>query len=201
MYFEDLAIAVGVSPAAAIGVSPTAAGVSPTIGVSPTAVLVLGVFVESRPLYPEWPEAGPYHDSGVDLRFPADLAIPPQADCGGLPTIVDLQVRAACFGVDGRPRPFAIVPRSSICKTPLSLANGVGIIDAGYRGTLKVAVRNHGSAPFCVARGSSLFQAVGPGLTPMRVAIVGEGSISAASTARGAGGFGSTGVAGTRAAA
>jgi dUTP pyrophosphatase len=34
-----------------------------------------------------------------------------------------------------------IVPRSSLSKTPYSLANSVGIIDPDYRGTLKIALR------------------------------------------------------------
>ena len=33
------------------------------------------------------------------------------------------------------------IPRSSIAKTPLMLANSVGIIDAGYRGNLIAAVK------------------------------------------------------------
>lgn len=38
---------------------------------------------------------------------------------------------------------FDIVPRSSISKTPLSMANSVGIIDWSYRGELIVPVRVH----------------------------------------------------------
>jgi len=40
---------------------------------------------------------------------------------------------------------FDIVPRSSISKTPLSMANSVGIIDWSYRGELIVPVRVHHS--------------------------------------------------------
>lgn len=38
---------------------------------------------------------------------------------------------------------FDIVPRSSISKTPFSMANSVGIIDWSYRGELIVPVRVH----------------------------------------------------------
>ena len=38
---------------------------------------------------------------------------------------------------------FDIVPRSSISKTPLSMANSVGIIDWSYRGELIIPVRVH----------------------------------------------------------
>lgn len=36
-----------------------------------------------------------------------------------------------------------IFPRSSICKTPLTLTNSVGVIDAGYRGPVKAFFREH----------------------------------------------------------
>ncbi len=38
---------------------------------------------------------------------------------------------------------FDIVPRSSISKLPLTMANNVGIIDQGYTGEILVAVRVH----------------------------------------------------------
>ena len=34
---------------------------------------------------------------------------------------------------------YYLYPRSSISKTPLILANSVGIIDSGYRGNIKAA--------------------------------------------------------------
>lgn len=36
-----------------------------------------------------------------------------------------------------------IFPRSSVFKTPLSLTNCVGVVDAGYRGGLKAYFREH----------------------------------------------------------
>ena len=39
------------------------------------------------------------------------------------------------FIVNG-PSPFYLYPRSSIAKTPVRLANNVGIIDSGYRGNI-----------------------------------------------------------------
>ncbi|MBR1803711.1 MAG: dUTP diphosphatase [Muribaculaceae bacterium] len=37
-----------------------------------------------------------------------------------------------------------LFPRSSICKTSLSLTNGVGVIDAGYRGEITAEFRQTG---------------------------------------------------------
>jgi dUTP pyrophosphatase len=148
-------------------------------------------------LYVDIPFAGGANgDSGTDLRFPHDLVIPPMGD-DGLPTVVNLLVRGRCF-VDGVPVPYQIVPRSSIGKTPLTLANSVGTIDRGYIGHLKVAVRNHSTREWPVARGSSLFQLVRPDLVPATALITAEGSAAFAPTARGAGGFGSTGASGAK---
>ena len=36
-----------------------------------------------------------------------------------------------------------IFPRSSIYKTPHMLANAVGVVDSGYRGSIKVIFKNH----------------------------------------------------------
>ena len=38
---------------------------------------------------------------------------------------------------------FDVVPRSSISKTPLSMANSIGVIDWSYRGELIIPVRVH----------------------------------------------------------
>ena len=78
--------------------------------------------------------------------------------------------------------------RSSISKTPLRLANSVGIIDAGYRGNLMAAVDNTGDAPYTIEAGQRLFQITGRYLEPIDLTLVEELSDSE----RGAGGFGST---------
>ena len=81
------------------------------------------------------------------------------------------------------------MPRSSIAKTPLRMANSVGLIDCDYRGELIAAVDNRGDAPFEVKRGTRLFQLVGRHMLPFRWRFVEELS----RTERGAGAFGSTG--------
>ena len=43
---------------------------------------------------------------------------------------------------DYLPTSYMLVPRSSISKTPLRMANSIGIIDAGYRGEIMAAVDN-----------------------------------------------------------
>lgn len=88
--------------------------------------------------------------------------------------------------------PYLLVPRSSISKTPLIMANSIGIIDAGYRGNIIAAVYNTSSEqyPYIIKAGTRLFQIVSPALKPFDVKIV----RSLSETLRGSGGFGSTGA-------
>ena len=69
-------------------------------------------------------------------------------------------------------------------------ANGIGVIDADYRGEVHVCLRNNGSEPFTVARGDRIAQLM---FLPVLTAAFLEVE-ELDETARGAGGFGSTGV-------
>jgi len=86
---------------------------------------------------------------------------------------------------------YFLYPRSSTgTKTPLRLANSIGIIDSGYRGNYIAAFDNIRSESFKVERLQRLVQICPPNLTyPLRVELVEE----LEQTTRGAGGFGSTG--------
>jgi len=91
--------------------------------------------------------------------------------------------------------PYYLYPRSSISKTPLIMANSVGIIDKDYRGNIMAKVRNIPTEPsnncnYPIKKGDRLFQICSPDLSPIKVIIVNELS----ETSRGEGGFGSTGA-------
>ena len=81
-------------------------------------------------------------------------------------------------------------PRSGLAfKHGITVPNTPGTIDSDYRGELKVLLINHGSEDFAIARGDRVAQLV---LAPVVQAAWAEvGELDA--TARGAGGFGSTG--------
>jgi hypothetical protein len=86
---------------------------------------------------------------------------------------------------------YRLVPRSSIFRTPLSMANSEGIIDLTYRGLLKAPVRNHlPSAAYQIEEGTRLFQIVAPDMGWIREVRIVE---SLPETVRGEAGFGSTG--------
>ena len=82
-------------------------------------------------------------------------------------------------------------PRSGLAlKHGVTVLNAPGTIDAGYRGEVGVILVNHGEKPFSVERGMKVAQIV---VAPVVRAEIEETDATDA-TARGAGGFGSTGV-------
>jgi dUTP pyrophosphatase len=82
-------------------------------------------------------------------------------------------------------------PRSGLAlKNGVTVLNSPGTIDAGYRGEIGVILINLGDAAFAVEPGMRIAQMV---VAPVTHACV-EETADVAETARGAGGFGSTGV-------
>lgn len=124
-----------------------------------------------------------YPDSGFDLFTPSDYQVT-QFNV----TFVDLEVKTmmmkngVCVG-------FQIFPRSSMSKMPIMLANHVGIIDSGYRGNIKAAIR--GFQDYTIEKDSRIVQVCHPTLCPFYVKLVEENELS--ETSRGSRGFGSTG--------
>jgi len=121
--------------------------------------------------------------AGADLRAALDapLTIPP----GGRalePTGLVLEIPK---GFEGQVR-----ARSGLAlRQGLALANGVGTIDADYRGEVGIAVVNFGDEPVTIARGERIAQLV---VAPVARATFAPATDLAASR-RGGGGFGSTG--------
>lgn len=74
-------------------------------------------------------------------------------------------------------------------KHGIGLANGVGIVDTDYRGELRVALINQSDTPFEILPGMRIAQLIA---VPVWMAAVAEAD-TLPETARGAGGFGSTG--------
>ena len=86
-------------------------------------------------------------------------------------------------------KPYLLMARSSISKTPLRLSNSVGLIDAGYRGEIMAAVDNIKDYSYTVEKGQRLFQLVSMSGEAVHFTLVDTLS----DTSRGDGGFGSTG--------
>lgn len=84
-----------------------------------------------------------------------------------------------------------ILPRSGLGhKHGIVLGNGTGLIDADYQGPLMISVWNRGSAAFVVEPGDRIAQLVVLPIVRATLRVVD----TFADSARGAGGFGHTGV-------
>jgi dUTP pyrophosphatase len=81
-------------------------------------------------------------------------------------------------------------PRSGLAaKHGVTVLNAPGTVDADYRGEISVLLINHGAEPFTIKRGERIAQMV---IAPVaRAELVAVRELS--STARGSGGYGSTG--------
>ena len=167
-------------------------------------VLKLKVPEELRELYNE--AANKHNDSIANNRFfdaGFDLFCPTEEKIFGSTSKLDQGVKGSMeffsseHGVNlpGVPCGYFMYPRSSTgSKTPLRMANSIGIIDSGYRGNYIAVFDNCRSDSFKVERLQRLVQICPPNLTyPMKVLIVDDFG-DAAETARGVGGFGSTGL-------
>ena len=125
---------------------------------------------------------GHFHegDAGLDVYVINKQTIDP-----GETALMHLQI--ACEPADERP--YLLMPRSSIGKTPLRMCNSIGLIDGGYRGEIMAVVDNIKNEAYTIEPGQRLFQLVGMDGSPIHFKWVDELS----ETARGEGGFGSTG--------
>ena len=125
-------------------------------------------------------------DSGIDLFSPETITVKP-----GETVKINLQIKCEALHdtIENTNVSYYLYPRSSIIKTPLRLANSVGIIDAGYRGNIIACVDNIKNEPYTITQGDRLFQICAGNLEPIVFKLVEELS----NTQRGSGGFGSTG--------
>jgi dUTP pyrophosphatase len=85
-----------------------------------------------------------------------------------------------------------IFPRSGLAtKHGISLANSVGVVDSDYKGEIIVAIFNQGNRDYVIKPGDRVAQLVFVPVFQVKL----EETEVLESTARGAGGFGSTGKA------
>ena len=119
--------------------------------------------------------------AGMDVLAAEDVTLPP----GGRHAIATGLALAIPPGYEVQVR-----PRSGLAlKHGISVPNTPGTIDSDYRGELKVILINLSAAPFAVHRGDRIAQLV---LAPVTRAAWEEVD-ELDQTARGEGGFGSTG--------
>jgi dUTP pyrophosphatase len=123
---------------------------------------------------------GPGEDAGMDLRAVEEVRLEP-----GMPGLVPTGLRVEVpAGWEAQIR-----MRSGLAlKHALILPNAPGTIDPGYRGEVKVIVLNLGREAYVVKKGERIAQMV-----VARYEAVEWEESEVGETARGVGGFGSTG--------
>ena len=131
----------------------------------------------SLPL-PRYETAG---SAGLDLRADEPFSLAP-GERRLVPTGLAMEIPP---GHEGQVR-----PRSGLAvKHGVARVNAPGTIDSDYRGEVKVLLVNLGQAPASFARGDRIAQLVIAPVTRAELEVVDD----LAASARGAGGFGSTG--------
>ena len=121
-------------------------------------------------------------DAGLDLYAAEPVTLAPGARAL-VPTGIALAIPPGFAGF--------VLPRSGLAlRHGVTLLNTPGLVDAGYRGEVKVLLVNHGDAPVSLSRGDRVAQLVVQRVERVALAPVAE----LPESARGTGGFGSTGV-------
>ena len=119
-------------------------------------------------------------DAGLDLFITKDQVIDPGSTA-------KIHLGISCENMEMKP--YLLMARSSISKTPLRLSDAVGLIDAGYRGEIMAAVDNIKDSSYRLEKGQRLFQLVSMNGESIHFDLVDTLS----DTSRGEDGFGSTG--------
>lgn len=120
--------------------------------------------------------------AGMDLRAAEAVTLKPGMRCL-MPTGLAIALPQG-FEAQVRPRSGLAV------KHGITVLNSPGTIDCDYRGEVKVPLINHGQADFIIARGDRIAQMVIAPVTRIEWAEL----EALDETARGAGGFGSSGT-------
>ena len=153
---------------------------------------ILALDPTNLPFYPVALLNRPDGNAGFDLHATASLSV------AGSPQFIPFGIVARLLKVTTaddntltkEDSHFWVLPRSSIYKTGIIMANSVGVIDKSYRGELKapvVSLTGHST----VSHGERLFQIVAPDMGWIRHVRIVD---SLPATDRGQGGFGSTGT-------
>jgi dUTP pyrophosphatase len=120
-------------------------------------------------------------DAGLDLRAYKFHRVEPGKTVQ-IPTGISIQLKPYHAAL--------VLPRSGLAaKHSITIQNSPGLIDPGYRGEIVVLLRNEGEIPYSVKAGDKIAQLLIVGLPHVQVTEVAE----LATSARGVGGFGSTG--------
>ncbi len=136
------------------------------------------------PLDPELsvPAAAHRGDAGLDLQAREDVDLAP-GEWAMVPTGIAVAIPEGYAGL--------VAPRSGLAaRHGISVVNGPGVVDSGFRGEVKAILINHGSDSVKLSRGDRIAQLVVVPVVHAELVIVDE----LPESERGSGGFGSSGT-------
>ena len=133
----------------------------------------------------ELPAYATEHSAGLDLRAALDAPLELQpGDAALIPSGLAIHIADPTLCA-------VILPRSGLGhKHGIVLGNGTGLIDADYQGPLMISAWNRGNAAYVIAPGDRIAQLVLLPIVRATLQVVDTFDASA----RGAGGFGHTGL-------
>lgn len=128
------------------------------------------------------PEKATTHSAGFDICSAEELLLK-KHEYALISTGISLEMNA---GMEAQVR-----PRSGLAvKHGITVLNSPGTIDSDYRGEVKVALINHSNEDFLIEKGMRIAQLIFSQVLAVRL----EAAENLTETARGQGGFGSTGL-------
>lgn len=145
-----------------------------------TDVPMLKVFLRSENA--KVPTKGSALAAGYDIYASEDGMVPSHGQ-GMIGTDLTVCVPVGCYG--------RVAPRSGLAAKH-GISTGAGVVDADYRGEIKVILFNHSDKDFEVKKGDRIAQLVLEKILLTEVAEISAEELD--KTTRGEGGFGSTGT-------
>lgn len=128
------------------------------------------------------PTKGSALAAGYDLYASEEAVIPAQGQ-GMVSTDISIIVPLGTYG--------RVAPRSGLAVKH-GISTGAGVIDADYRGEVKIVLFNHSRQDFEIKAGDRIAQLVLEQIINADIDLISEEELS--TTERGVSGFGSTGV-------
>lgn len=127
------------------------------------------------------PTKGSALAAGYDL-YSSEIATVPARGQAMVATDISIAVPAGTYG--------RVAPRSGLAVKH-GISTGAGVVDADYRGEVKVVLFNHSDKDFAIVKGDRIAQLVLEKIVDAEIQEITEAELD--TTARGSGGFGSTG--------
>jgi dUTP pyrophosphatase len=127
--------------------------------------------------------AHPGEDLGYDLYASESLMLAARGNA-----VVPTGIAIECTSREGKPMGCLLRDRSSLASKRLAIL--AGVIDAGYRGEIRVVMENLGAEPYTIHAGDKIANMIPHAVLTAEVEVVAD----LAESKRKAGGFGSSGT-------